>query len=213
MATDMAFYDNAIKYLSGFLCALYRVRLVGGENIPREEGFLLCANHTGAMDPFIIGAAIRVKVYWMAKEELFRVPLVSGIIRAFGAVPIKRGAGDIGALRKSIELLSDGKSVGIFPQGHRNPGVDPRGTALHNGTGMIAGRAEAPILPVAIENKGRKLSIFRRNYIVVGPLIPYEDLPHAENAKENHALVTEHVFDKICTLWEENRAARSEKEN
>ena len=79
----MGFYDNMIKWLAGFFCALYRVELVGKENIPEDTeknqlpGFMLCSNHIANLDPVVIVAAIRVKINWMAKESLFKIPVLA----------------------------------------------------------------------------------------------------------------------------------------
>ena len=81
----------------------------------------------------------------MAKKELFRIPVFNWMIRALGAYPVNRGGADVGAIRHTIRMLEDGKTVGMFPQGHRNNGVDPRTTKIHAGAAMIALRAGVPL--------------------------------------------------------------------
>lgn len=211
----MAFYDNMIRYVGGIVRAVFRVRLIGEENIPADTvdtgspAYILCANHMGLFDPFVIGAAIRVKIYWMAKESLFHVPVVSGIIRAFGAYPVSRGTGDIGAIKKTVEQLNSSRSVGIFPQGHRNPGVDPRGTEIRYGVGMMAFRAQCDVLPVCIETKNRRMRPFCRTVIIVGKRIPFSELGLTEAKTENYRAATELIFDRICTLSETYRGEKA----
>lgn len=209
----MGFYNNMIKYVGGIIRGVFRVTLVGAENIPADTedsgtpAYLLCANHLGLFDPFVIGATIRVKIYWMAKASLFRVPLVKQIIEAFGAFPVSRGTGDVGAIKKTVEQLQHSRSVGIFPQGHRNPGVNPRGTPLRYGAGMIAFRSGCDILPICIETKKRRLRPFCRTVILVGKRIPYAELGMTEGHTEDYRRATEYIFDRICKMSEEYRAS------
>ncbi len=199
----MAFYDNVIKYLAGFFRRLYRIRIIGEENIPQSDTpLLLCANHINNLDPVVIGAALKIKIYYMAKEELFHVPVLASVIRAFGAVPVKRGVGDVGAIKKTIEVLQEGKIAGIYPQGHRRPGIPPRGTELHAGAGMILWRTKADALPVCIRTKNRKLCMFRKTDIIVGKTISYTELPMTEGNSENYRAGTDYIFEQICQLDE-----------
>jgi 1-acyl-sn-glycerol-3-phosphate acyltransferase len=86
---------------------LFRVRLVGREKIPASGPALLCANHLSELDMFFIGYRMNRLVHWMAKEELFRNPLLKAIITKLGAFPVKRGTGDIGAIKTSLKLLKE----------------------------------------------------------------------------------------------------------
>lgn len=210
----MGFYNNMIKYVGGIVRAVYRVELIGRENIPADtedtqsDAFLLCANHLGLFDPFVIGAAIRIKIYWMAKESLFRIPIVREIIRAFGAYPVSRGTGDVGAIKRSVEQLKNHRSVGIFPQGHRYPGVDMRKSEIRYGAGMMAFRAGCDVLPVSIVTKNRRMRPFCKTVIIVGKRIPYEELGMTDVGMDGYRAATELVFDRICTQAEAYRAEK-----
>ena len=208
----MGFYDNMIRGLAGFFCALYRVELVGRENIPEDTekhglpGFMLCANHIANLDPVVIVAAIRIKINFMAKESLFKIPVLAPLIRALGAYPVNRASGDVGAIKRTIAQLKANKSVGIFPQGHRQPKVEPRSTEIRHGAGMIACRAGCDVLPVAIVTKHHKLHPFSRTVIIVGERIPFADLGLEEGNTEAYKHATELIFDRICTLSEQYRS-------
>ena len=208
----MGFYDSLIKGLAGFFCALYRVELIGKENIPEDtekhglDGFMLCSNHIANLDPVVIVAAIRIKINFMAKESLFKIPVLAPLIRALGAYPVNRAAGDVGAIKRTIAQLKDHKSVGIFPQGHRKPAVDPRSTEVRYGAGMIAYRAGCDVLPVCIETKKRKLIPFSKTVIIVGKRIPFADLGLEEGNAETYKYATDLIFDRICTLSETYRS-------
>ena len=208
----MGFYDTLIKGLAGFFCALYRVELIGRENIPEDTekhglpGFMLCSNHIANLDPVVIVAAIRIKINFMAKESLFKIPVLSQLIRALGAYPVNRASGDVGAIKRTLAQLKEHKSVGIFPQGHRQPNVDPRTTEVRHGAGMIAYRSGCDVLPVAIETKTRRLIPLQKTTIIVGRRIPFAELGLEEGNTETYKHATDLIFDRICSLSETYRS-------
>ena len=105
------FYGAVYKVLSGLVRRLYRVEIIGAENEPERGPFIVCANHISNHDVVILAACLKHQVRYLAKAELFRIPLLSQLIKAFGAYPLKRGQGDVGALKKTIKLLEDGEVV------------------------------------------------------------------------------------------------------
>jgi 1-acyl-sn-glycerol-3-phosphate acyltransferase len=121
------------------------------ENLPGRKPFIICANHISWIDPITVGVAIpvRYKIYYMAKIELFKNPVVGFLLRKVGAFPIKRYDGDYVALKKSFQILKEGKVLGLFPEGSRSK--DGRLQKAHDGAALIAVRSGVPILPVAIE--------------------------------------------------------------
>lgn len=124
---------------------LYRVSYTGGQHVPRHGPVLICANHLGWWDPIIAAIACRRRIYFMAKAELWRNPLLRVLLPLVGAFPVKRGAPDRKALARALELLADGRAVGIFPEGTR----DRRGVfrRAEPGIGLLALKAGAPIVP------------------------------------------------------------------
>jgi 1-acyl-sn-glycerol-3-phosphate acyltransferase len=138
----------------------------------------------------------------MAKKELFKIPLLSSLIKMLGAFPIDRGGGDVSAIKKAVEMLGEGKCVGMFPQGHRYPGEDPRKTSTKNGAALIFSRAQADVVPVYIWRKGNKPRLFRRTYIIIGEKIPFESFECKEASTAEYKRMTDIVFDKICALGE-----------
>ena len=203
----MGFYDGCIRLFAGFFRRVYRIEIIGLENLPQEgTGFLVCSNHTSAADPIVLGAALKRKICYLSKEELFHIPLLAPLIRAFGAMPVKRGAGDIGALKTVLAALAEKKTVGIFPQGHRYPGVLPRTTKAKSGVGMLLLRSGCPAVPVCIETKAKKVHMFRRTRVIIGIPVSRETLALPEGTETNHKALydtaAENVFDGICSLGE-----------
>jgi len=134
---------------------LLRGRRTGQGHILRRGAMVVVANHGSHLDPPLLAHALGRPVAFMAKEELFRVPLLGGLIRACGAYPVRRGASDREALRIAGSRLAQGWAVGLFLDGTRQ--ADGRVNAPLNGAALLAARAGVPLLPVAILNSHRAL--------------------------------------------------------
>ena len=136
----------------------------------------------------------------MAKKELFKVPLVNKLVAALGAYPVDRKGADVAAIRKTIKMLGEGKCIGIFPQGHRYMGVEPRETEIKSGLGMIAVKAEATVLPCYIKMKKRKWAPFRRVDVYIGKPIRFEEFNYDAEASGEYMRISRFVFDRICEM-------------
>ena len=183
-----------------------RLHVHGAQNEPAPEDgpYIICSNHTVFADPiFLCVATKRQQPHFMAKKELFRIPLLNLLIKGLGAFPIDRGGADVSAIKKSITMLKEGKCVGIFPQGHRNVGVAPRQTEIHHGIGMIASRTHATILPCYLCMKDYKYRFGRRLDVVIGQPMSYEEYSAGLSGTAEYSAITEKVFDRICTLGEQ----------
>ena len=198
-------YRVVYAMLAWLVKILFNIRVINGENEPDEGGYLICGNHVSATDAVVMCYAFKKnQARLMAKKELFKIPVLAQLIKMLGAFPIDRSGGDIAALKKAISMLKEGKSIGIFPQGHRYPGVDPRTTPVKNGVGLIARRAGCGVVPVYIMRKNNTFRLFKKTYIIIGESISAEDLAGLDNTA-----VAELVFDRICTLGE--NAAKDER--
>ena len=205
-------YRIIYALLSGIIGFLFNIRVVNKEREPDEGGYVVCANHVSATDPIALCYAFRKnQVHFMAKKELFKIPLLSQLIRVLGAFPVDRGGSDVGAVKTAISLVEDKKSMGIFPQGHRYPGEDPRETKTKNGVALIATKTSADILPCYIWRKKNAFKLFRRTYVIIGEPIPFESLGYDPDASGEYARITSIAFDKICALGEEFEAERKAK--
>lgn len=207
-------YRFCYAFFAGIVGFLFRIRVVGKENEPDTGHFVVCANHVSATDPVVVCYAFRKhQVRYMAKKELFSIPILSSLIRMLGAFPVDRGGTDVGAIRRAVDMVKEGKCMGIFPQGHRYPGVDPRTTKTKNGAALIATRAEADIMPVYIMRKNNKFKIFRKTYVVIGERIPFADLHYDPQADGEYARITAEIFDKVCTIGENFAVDQAKKKS
>tara|TARA_Y100000589_G_scaffold5548_1_gene4832 strand:+ start:611 stop:1231 length:621 start_codon:yes stop_codon:yes gene_type:complete len=156
---------------------LFRGELDGANNIPDKNSFIIVSNHGSLLDPPFLGHALGRKVSFMAKQELFRIPLLSLIIKACGAYPVKRGLVDKNSIVLASKKLFNNEIIGIFIDGTRqkNGFVNkPK-----NGAALIASKTKKLLLPVAIINSHRlvrfKLFIpfFNKVIIRIGKPIHY----------------------------------------
>lgn len=124
-----------------------RWKVDGLENVPESGPVIIAANHLSMADPPIVGASLPRKGWFMAKEELFK-PGIGWFISKIQAFPIKRGKGDLAALKKSLAILQRGEVLVIFPEGTRQTSGELGPPEI--GVGMIALRSGAPVVPARI---------------------------------------------------------------
>ncbi len=140
------FCHVVLSALRPLFCSL---KVEGVEHVPLKGGVVLACNHPGGLDSFVLGLCSPRQVFYMAKRELFNIhPVVTYFLYRIGAFPINRGARDAAAIENSVDLLKQGRIVGMFPEGTRN-----RGRPLRRGKSgavRIAIDAGVPVLPVAV---------------------------------------------------------------
>jgi len=195
----MTFFERMYKMFQPAVFKLYRIHVTGEENIP-EGGAIVASNHTAFSDVLVISASTKRQVRYMAKKELFKIPLLAQLIRGLGAYPVDRGGADVGSIKRTIAMLEEGELIGIFPQGHRYGKRDPRTTEVKAGVGMIAYRSKAPIVPVFIDNARGKTGILRKNYVTFGRPIYFEELEFVSGGQTEYLNAAKIVFRHICEI-------------
>jgi 1-acyl-sn-glycerol-3-phosphate acyltransferase len=179
---------------------LYRLRVRGLEHLP-EGGFVLAANHTSNFDPWALGIPLwpRRQLRFMAKSELF-LPVLAQILRAGGAFKVRRGEGDVEAVRTAVELVREGEIVVMFPEGTRRvKGLRKRHVArAHTGAARIALGAGAPLVPAAIKGTDR-LSRLGPLRVAYGEPLDLSDLDGLE-VKPAAEAATDRLMDRIEEL-------------
>ncbi|SDB91429.1 1-acyl-sn-glycerol-3-phosphate acyltransferase [Pelagirhabdus alkalitolerans] len=190
----MSFYHiakNVVWYISK---PLFRMEVIGAENIPKSGPVIICSNHISNFDPPMVGGSAPRVVHFLAKEELFEKKWLKPILTNVNAFPIKRGMSDRNALRKALGLLKEGKTLGLFPEGTRSKSME-LGKGL-SGVGFFALRSEATVVPCAIIGPykiGRKLKI------VYGKPVNMKQLREDKvSAKE----ATDHIMENIRKIIE-----------
>lgn len=180
---------------------LFRLKSKGEENLPREGGYVLSANHMSNIDPWPLGLPLYPdrQLRFMAKSEMYTRPL-KWILEHAGAFPVRRGMGDEEAMQRAVELAKAGEVVAIFPEGtRRNKGAVKRHKARpQSGAARVALQAGVPLVPAAI---GGTESLMRLGPLRVayGPPIELDDLKDLELRKAAK-VATERLMEAIHDL-------------
>lgn len=177
-------------------------KVIGLNNLPSSGPALVVSNHISNWDPLMLGVAMPRQINFIAKSELSRIPLVGSLIKAWGAVPIKRGHSDREALSKSIELLKNGRVIGIFIEGKRNLGNPEKMIKPQPGAAMLALKSEVPVIPVAIINTNRILRSLKRVKVIIGKPIDFSSKPELKSLekKEQYSRVSMEIITTIQEL-------------
>ncbi|MDR3591457.1 MAG: lysophospholipid acyltransferase family protein [Negativicutes bacterium] len=185
-----------------FLLLFFRLKSSGQEHLP-SGGCVIASNHMSLLDPPVIGCSLPVSrgIHFMAKQELFKIPIFSWIIAHLGAFPVRRGMSDRNAIRTAIDLLRSGEIVGMFPEGTRSS-TGQLGKALP-GMAMLAVKAGVPVVPAAIVGTDKAFSrgcLFPAVTARFGPPII---LPAGRTERENIEFLTNTIMEEIARLLEQ----------
>lgn len=177
---DYKITRRIVKFILWILVMIvYRVKKVGEENIPDDEGVILCANHVHALDSVAIVLCTKKQICFMAKEELFKNPILRWLAKIFEIFPVKRGTKDIDAIKNSMKVLKAKKILGIFPEGTRNglkKNVKPKSGAIH-----IAAKSGAKVVPLTVKGSFKP---FTKVTLIYGKPIDYSYLNEDKQNKE-----------------------------
>ena len=197
-----AFYAFAKTVVRVVRPLIARLRTVGVENVPQSGPVILALNHIAWIDIPLASLRVPRVTHYMAKIELFGLPVLGGIMRLLGAFPVRRGEGDRESLRVAERLLAQGEIIVIFPEGHRSGGHLIK---AHPGTSLIALRTGAPVVPVAISGTEHVFKGFR-----YGPWAPrvtvtygkplHLELPGARRTRDDLARSTDAIMHHIAEL-------------
>ncbi len=205
----MSFYSFVRGTFGPLFRFLYRIHVHGTENIPKDGGLLVCPNHISAMDVIFLTAVTKKRqIRYMAKAELFKIPVLKQLISALGAFPVNRGGADVGAIRKTVGILKEGGTVGIFPQGTRCTGIEPKETSPQTGVGYIAYHSGTSVIPVAIITKSYKKKLFRRVDIIYGKPITNEEFGFVTGKRDEQKAAADKIFGEILKLHEEGVSSK-----
>ncbi|WP_110953130.1 lysophospholipid acyltransferase family protein [Anaerosinus massiliensis] len=141
-------YDFLKVILLNIFLRLFHCKVLGKENIPKQGGVIIAANHVSLWDPPLVAAFVPRYVHFMAKEELFKITIFGYIIKKLHSFPVRRGASDRSAIRTAISLLTEGHCLGLFPEGTRSKNGMIRKPEA--GLALIALKAGVPVIPTAI---------------------------------------------------------------
>ncbi|MGB8908404.1 MAG: lysophospholipid acyltransferase family protein [Candidatus Cybelea sp.] len=164
---NQRFYDFAKFFVRLMARVLWRARVFGSENVPPAGPLIVACNHVSYLDPPLLGSLCPRRIRYMAKKELFTVPLLGSMIRALGAYDVDRRGSATRAIKRSLQVLESGGAIGIFPEGTRNPS----GTvAAQTGVALLASLAQVPVVPACVRGTDRALRLGRVDVVFGVPL-------------------------------------------
>ncbi|SFK92259.1 1-acyl-sn-glycerol-3-phosphate acyltransferase [Paenibacillus sp. 1_12] len=184
---------STLRALFHFIFRLiFRLKVIGIENIPEDKPVILCANHTSNMDPPLLGSPlVSRRVHYMAKAELFDLPVLGWVLPRISAFPVKRGGVSKESIRLSLQLLQDNQILGIFPEGSRSNagGIGKKGAA------SLALKSGAVVIPSAIVGGYKP---FRKMTLVYGK--PLDISEFADSGSSGAEEATNRIMEAIREL-------------
>jgi 1-acyl-sn-glycerol-3-phosphate acyltransferase len=176
-----------LRLLFGFL---FRLEAVGTEHLKPDTAYILCPNHASNWDPPLVGTPLQMQVHYMAKAELFDIPLVKQLIRSYGTFPVNRESVGKQTIQTILTLLRQGKVICIFPEGSRNSQEARRGAAT------FALKTGTPVIPAAIIGSYRPFSKMK---VVYGAPVEFADLQELSK-DEQVTQATDRIMESIHQL-------------
>ena len=187
-----------IKILSVIFKIFFPYEIKGRENFCNlKNGFLVCSNHISNLDAIFISIALKQKIYFLAKSELFKNRFISYLLKKLGAISIRRGEKDTDAINKAENILSNNKILGIFIEGTRSKNGDflrPK-----SGAAILACKTNSLIIPVCITPfNNKKIKVFQKTIINFGK--PIRNINFNYNSYKEIRLATEFIMHRIKKL-------------
>jgi len=179
---------------------LYDIEFIGIDKLPEKGAFIICANHISIMDPILLVAFVRRNVRFMAKHELYKIPLLGSILTAAGAFPVNRESVEITSIKHALGLLKNGEVMGIFAQGGRVASEvdEDSGKA---GVAMFAVRASAPVVPIGIKGNYRP---FTRMVINIGEPMYFQEEEGKKMRSAELSVLTKQIMAEMKKLADTN---------
>lgn len=202
MAGSGAFYGFARLVLTPLIKVAYRYKIVNKNNFPTEGGYIVACNHISSSDPILLGIGQKRRIYFMAKDELFKNKFFAKIMRGLGAFPVKRGADDGKAIKTGTELINEGNVMGIFLEGGRSKTGDfmrPR-----SGCALVAYDTQVPVIPACITNLSKKNRLFGKRIIHYGEPLSLEELGLLTGDRRELRNASKVIMEKIKELREQD---------
>lgn len=196
-------YHIVISSLHILFRLLFHIRVKGSGQFPETGAFILAGNHASFLDPPALAAMAKGwKIHFMARDNLFHPPWFAWLLNKLAVMPLDRTRGDIGAMRKALQSLKEGKALGLFPEGTRT--LDGHLQPPKGGIGFLVAKAAVPVYPVYIHGtfaawrKGGKFKAGVPITMVYGPPIMPEEVMAL--GKGEYEKIAAHIMDRIAAL-------------
>ena len=210
-------YRMTCKVFGICLKAINDIKVYGVQNVPKTGGVIIASNHASYLDPPAVGASSRRMrmTHFMARDTLFRNPLMGAFLRRVGVIPLDREKGDLTAMKTAIQLLKDGACVALFPEGTRSETGELQ--PAKPGVGFLVAKGNAPVVPVYVHGSYEAWSkhsggLKRKPVCVIfGKLITQEEIKGLGKGRDAYAKIGALIMERIAELKEQFEAGQIEE--
>ena len=183
-------------FLGSIYRLIFRFRINGIENIPKDGGLILCSNHRSLHDTIVLGiVSWRRKPHFVAKQELFKYKWFNAILYSLGAIPINRENPEMKSFKRAINVLKNGETLAIFIQGGRRDTLEYADAKA--GVALFAIKGQVPVVPVNITSTFR---LFSKIHINIGEPLHFDEYFGKRLRQEDLAGVAQKIMDDIAIL-------------
>jgi len=189
------FYRIARLVLAIYYRLFYRMEIIGQENIPRQGGCILCANHTSVKDPMALAIMVKRSIHFIAKQELKSNKLFGLVLTWLNTVPVDRQNVNMSTFKMVLDKLKEGKCIGIFAQGTRIKEIEAKDAKA--GVALFAVKGNVPVVPICISSTYKH---FSKIYIHVGKPMSMEEYQGKKIKSAQLNEITEKVMANIMAL-------------
>ena len=207
-------YANSRLIFKMVLNTFFGFEVMGKENLPEKGPFIVTSNHVSYADPVVVGAACdTVTLSFMAKKEVFNMPLLGAWAKAVGCIPTERKSGSSRPLKMALAKLKEGGAIGMFPEGTRS--TDGTLRQPEAGIGLLALKSGAPVVPIYVSGtakampKGQKFPKPCKVKARIGKAIDIGPLAELSERRKAYELLSRKVMDAISRLKDEEEKNNS----
>jgi len=187
---------------------IFRVKVVGEENVPETGSYILCGNHIHALDAPALVVTAKRKIIFMAKAELLENKILAYLAKVFEIIPVKRGTADMDAIKSSMKAIKNGELLGLFPEGTRNGMA--KNSSIKGGAAFMALKTNTPVIPIGIQGSFKP---FKKVVIRYGKPLDFSEyaVKSGKPEKEHLEIVTEKIMSEIVKLRDAGTNAKNKK--
>ena len=201
------YFGTSQRIVRAIVRILFGLKISGSGNLRHRENYIFASNHRSYADPLVVGCALDRDIWFMAKKELFRNRAFAWLIGTYHAIPVDRGEIERRTMKRLFDLLGEGRSILMFPEGTRSRTGEIGD--LKPGLGFTALRSGIAIIPVYVTGTDRLLEcLLRRAKLAVriGPPIRFDANRCAEDRKDEYRVLTGMVQSALGMLKDEVEA-------
>lgn len=183
------------------LKVMYRYKVINGNNIPKEGGYILACNHIAFTDPILLAVTQKRRIFFMAKIEIFRNKFLTWFFTLIGAFPVNRAGDDGKAVNTGIDIIKEGNVMGIFIEGTRSKNREllrPR-----SGCALVAQETQVPVIPACITVPSKR-RFFAKHIVHYGEPLSVEELGLTTGDRRELRKATNMIMDKIREMREQD---------